>query len=135
MAALEDTWNFSPSKGNVVFCSAFDTWGFGLPKFVNLYVKRLGLNRGVLHKYLFEDYCFNDATKKISKYDSSDYSSKPMFASMVLDPLWNLYSACVVRGHVEQGAREFMSEFGVVLPPRDINVRDPRGTYVEYNTR
>lgn len=100
---LEDIWNFSPTKGNIIFASAFDTWGFSITKFINIYTRKLGLNRNVLQKYIFEDYCFNEETKKISKYDAADAALTPMFASMVLGPLWKIYETCITKGEVKEG--------------------------------
>lgn len=53
---LEEVWNFSPSKGNVIFASAFDTWGFSLTRFANLWAKKSGLNRNALQKYLWVSF-------------------------------------------------------------------------------
>lgn len=95
-------WNFEPDKGNVIFCSALDCWGFGVPKFATLLAKKLEINRNVLRKYIFEDYALNPATKKIVKLDTArtgtagEDEMKPMFATMVLDPLWQLYEAALV---------------------------------------
>jgi len=104
---LFQEWNFEPEKGNVIFCSALDCWGFGTAKFANIWSKRLGVNRNVLRKYLFEDYAFNATTKKIVKIDTSRGGSgneKPMFASMVLDPLWQLYEAALVEQDAPKAA-------------------------------
>ena len=104
---LFQEWNFEPEKGNVIFCSALDCWGFGTAKFANIWSKRLGVNRNVLRKYLFEDYAFNPTTKKIVKIDTSRGGSgneKPMFASMVLDPLWQLYEAALVEQDATKAA-------------------------------
>lgn len=98
---LFEQWNFEPDKGNVIFCSALDCWGFGVPKFATLWAKRLEINRNVLRKYIFEDYGLNPTTKKIVKLDTSrgvgEGEMKPMFAAMVLDPLWQLYEAALVQ--------------------------------------
>jgi ribosome assembly protein 1 len=89
-------WNFSPEKGNVIFASAIDSWGFSITKFSNMWAKKLGLNRNVLQKYFFEDYSFNSKTIKIVKYNAADSSMQPMFAEMILKPIWDLYEAAVV---------------------------------------
>lgn len=103
---LFQQWNFEPEKGNVIFCSALDCWGFGTAKFATMWSKRLGINRNVLRKYLFEDYTFNAATKKIVKIDTArgGGKEKPMFASMVLDPLWQLYEAALVQQDAAKAA-------------------------------
>ncbi len=99
-------WTFSPEKGNVVFAGALDCWGFGILKFANLWAKELGVNKNVLRKYLFEDYSFNTATKKISRCDPNDpQASRPMFASMVLDPIWKIYELALVNNEPEKAAK------------------------------
>lgn len=92
---LFNEWNFSPENGNVIFTAAVDCWGFSLMKFVNIWSKKLGLNKAVLKKYFFEDYSFNSTTKKIVSCDPADATAKPMFATMVLDPIWQLYDVAL----------------------------------------
>lgn len=122
-------WTFAPEKGNVVFTGALDCWGFGLAKFANLWAKELGVNKNVLRKYLFEDYSFNSVTKKITKCDPNDSnSSRPMFASMVLDPIWKVYELAIINQSPEKAAKMAMNKLKVEIPPREINPRDPRAT-------
>lgn len=97
---LVQEWKFSPEKGNVQFASALDCWSFGLMKFINFWHKKLGLNKNVLRKYLFEDYCLNIDTKKITKYDPSEYGKQPMFVTLVLEPLWEIYETIIIKGEL-----------------------------------
>lgn len=60
-------WSFEPDAGNVVFACAYDCWGFNVIKFAVLWAKKLGINKNVLQKYLFEDYYLNPTTKKLVK--------------------------------------------------------------------
>lgn len=108
---LIEHWRFSPDKGNIVFASAFDCWGFGVQKFVNVWSKKFGLNGAVLKKYIFEDYSFNPNTKKIVKCDPSDPNSQPMFASMVLGPIWQIYEAAILQSDPEKASK--MAKKGV----------------------
>lgn len=102
--ALLEEWRLAPEKGNVVFASALDCWGFGLGKFSTLWANKLGLNKNTLHKYFFEDYSLNVKDKKIVKYDpqNSGNGQKPMFAQMILDPIWQLYEATAVNPDLEK---------------------------------
>ena len=128
---LVEQWSFQPERGNVVFASALDCWGFGLMKFANMWAKRLDVSNKVLQKYLFDDYSFNASTKKITKHDPSAGradSFVPMFASMILEPLWQIYDVGVIQGDVERVAKMASKALGVSLAPREINVKDPRGT-------
>ena len=127
---LVEQWSFQPERGNVVFASALDCWGFGLMKFANMWAKKLGVSNKVLQKYLFDDYSFNAGTKKITKHDPSSSGAAdfvPMFASMILEPLWQLYDVGLTRGDVARVA-QMASMLGVSLAPREVNAKDPRGT-------
>jgi len=125
---LMGEWTFSPEKGNVIFASALDCWGFGLARFANMWAKKLGVNKNVLQKHMFEDFAFNAKTKKLVRCDPLDPSSQPMFATMVLEPLWQLYDAAVTQQNPEKAAKMAARGVGVDLPPREINPRDPRAT-------
>ena len=109
-ARIQDMWSFAPSNGNVLFASACDIWGFGVTKFVNYYARKFSLNRSVLQKYIFEDYSFNVQTSKIIKLDSQNRAAKPMFAEMILDPIWKVYELCMLRHDVSEAARWFAQE-------------------------
>jgi ribosome assembly protein 1 len=101
-------WTFSPEKGNVVFAGALDCWGFGLAKFVNLRSTEYGINRNTLRKYLFDDFSYNTATKKIVRCDPSNTGSddtRPMFATMVLDPIWKIYELALTNQEPEKAAK------------------------------
>ena len=109
-AKIEEMWSFVPSKGNVLFASAFDTWGFGIIKFVNYYARKFNLNRNVLQKYIFEDYSFNAQTCKVVKLDAQDRSTMRMFAEMILNPIWKVYDLCMVKHDVNEAAQWFTQE-------------------------
>ena len=102
---LISNWNFSPEKGNVIFASALDCWGFGTGRFATIWAQKLGVNRGTLMKYLFEDFSLNLKTKKIIRYDSQlDNGLLPMFAALILEPIWQLYQTCIVQQDPSQAA-------------------------------
>ena len=50
-----------------------------------------------------------------------------MFASMVLDPIWQLYGAAVTDQDPERAAA-MAAKIGVDVPQREVNKRDPRAT-------
>ena len=105
-------WTFSPESGNVLFASAIDCWGFGLAKFSNIWSQKLGINRNILHKHFFEDFSYNSKTKKLVKCNSENLStSEPLFAALILDPIWKLYDASVTQNNPEKAAK--MAERGV----------------------
>jgi ribosome assembly protein 1 len=108
--ALVEEWNFAPEKGNVVFSSALDCWGFGTLKFAALWSKKLGVNPKILNKYMFEDYYLNPDTKKIVKCDPEDPSNIPMFASLILEPIWQLYNAAMSEKDAQKAASIALNE-------------------------
>lgn len=121
-------WTFAPEKGNVQFASALDGWGFGLMKFINSWHKKLGLNKGILRKYLFEDYSLNLDSKKISKIDYADTQKQPMFATLVLEPIWKIYDMLILQQDLLGTVEYAKTELGIQLEKREINARDPRST-------
>jgi hypothetical protein len=76
-----------------------------------MYARKLGFNRKILQKYIFEDYAYNETTKKLVKYDMTDNSMKPMFAAMILEPIWKVYDMCITQqGQVQECVAWFASE-------------------------
>lgn len=122
-------WSFSPFNGNVLFASAIDSWGLNCLKFVNQLGNKYGLNKGVLKKYFFEDYCLNPETKKIIKYDSSS-DLLPMFPQYVLKPIWELYQKTICAPPNTFNSQEIVAfakeNMKVTLTERESKLRDPR---------
>ena len=66
-AEEEESWNFYPAKGNVVFASAYYNWGFTVPALArSLWRGRvLPFKPPVLRKLLFSDCRYNETTKEM----------------------------------------------------------------------
>jgi ribosome assembly protein 1 len=113
-----ENWQFAPEKGNVIFVSALDCWGFGLMKFAKFWSKKFGVNQNVLTKYLFDDYVFNQETKKIIKNDASNPQPgmNPMFVTMVLEPIWSLYEHGVINNCPEEAVNIAKNEVSRAIP-------------------
>jgi hypothetical protein len=60
-----------------------------------------------LQKYLFDDYAFNPTTKKITRIDpnGSGSSINPMFVTMILDPIWQMYDVTLNQQNGEKAAK------------------------------
>eukprot|EP00752_Nemacystus_decipiens_P007824 g6989.t1 len=122
-AALEE-WTFSPEHGNVVFCSALDGWGFGLGDFARLWAKRVGCKPRELRRMLWGSFVLNAKTKKVTKWTPTT-QAPPMFVSMILDPIWQLYDAAV-RDKNGAKAGRMAGKLGLEIPPRELASSDPR---------
>lgn len=87
---LETKLTFSPEKGNVLFASCVDCWGFSIFDFAQILSKKLGWKKGILEKVLWGEFYFNAKTKKIHMKPPTP-DSKPLFVQMVLENLWKVY--------------------------------------------
>ena len=92
---------FAPEKGNVVFASALDGWGFRVAKFAQLYGAKMGMKEANLRKVIWGDYYLDPKTKKIISYKHlRGRALKPLFVQFVLDNLWAVYDAVVIDPYV-----------------------------------
>ncbi|XP_051896621.1 elongation factor-like GTPase 1 isoform X2 [Pristis pectinata] len=127
-AGLEETDDshlyFAPEQGNVVFGSAIDGWGFRIEQFVQMYSEKVGIKAEVLLKTLWGDYYLNTKAKKIMKGAQSK-GKKPLFVQLVLENIWSLYEAVVVRRDKEK-INKIVNSLGLSILPRDSRHTDPR---------
>lgn len=88
---------FSPERGNVIFSSAIDGWGFRIGKFAQLYVAKLGLKEANLRRVLWGDFYLDPKTKRvISHRHLRGRNLKPLFVQFVLDNIWAVYENVVL---------------------------------------
>ncbi|XP_078386576.1 elongation factor-like GTPase 1 isoform X2 [Cetorhinus maximus] len=127
-AGLEETDDshlyFAPEQGNVVFGSAIDGWGFRIEQFVQMYSQKVGISTEVLLKTLWGDYYLNTKAKKIMKGAQSK-GKKPLFVQLVLENIWSLYEAVVVRRDKEK-IDKIVNSLGLTILPRDSRHTDPK---------
>lgn len=123
----EDELYFSPDKGNVVFASAIDCWGFTLESFSEILTKTIGFKKEVITKLLWGDYYFNKANKKVYKTPINS-NSKPMFVEFVLNNIYKLYKLALVEKNLESITKAANTLNAEVLKS-EINMFDknPRG--------
>lgn len=99
-SALEDSDDsslyFTPASGNVVFCSAYDGWAFGIRDFATTYAERLEMSVTDLEQVLWGDYYYN-AKKKCAVNGAQEKAKKPMFVQFILENIWSLYDTIAVR--------------------------------------
>ncbi|KAK9971344.1 hypothetical protein ABG768_024716 [Culter alburnus] len=127
-AGLEETDDsdlyFSPDRGNVVFASAIDGWGFRIHQFAEMYSQKMGIRFWVLLKTLWGDFYLNAKAKKIMKGAQSK-GKKPLFVQLVLDNIWSMYDAVVTRRDKEK-VEKMVTSLGVKVLPRDLKHSDPK---------
>lgn len=92
---------FAPERGNVIFASALDGWGFRVGKFAQLYSAKLGFKEANLRRVLWGDFYLDPKTKKvINQRQLKGRALKPLFVQIVLDNLWAVYKAVVISPYV-----------------------------------
>lgn len=88
---------FAPEKGNVIFASAIDGWGFRVGKFAQLYAAKLGMKEANLRRVLWGDFFLDPKTKKVISYKHlRGRALKPLFVQFVLENIWAVYDAVVL---------------------------------------
>ncbi|KAJ8398303.1 hypothetical protein AAFF_G00428730 [Aldrovandia affinis] len=115
---------FSPDQGNVVFASAIDGWGFSMQQFAQMYSQKMGIRSEVLLKTLWGDFYLNAKAKKIMKGAQSK-GKKPLFVQLVLDNIWSLYEAVVIRRDKEK-VEKMVASLGLKVAARDARHSDPK---------
>ncbi|KAF6775239.1 hypothetical protein AHF37_05615 [Paragonimus kellicotti] len=122
---------FSPDRGNVVFASAVDTWGFRPMDVLPTWSKRLDISVDQLKQVIWGDFYISRAGgsrtgKTVFKQGARAQSRKPVFVQLVLDSLWKAYQTLVVDGCQEELAN-MANKLGVQLDPRAVRNTDSRG--------
>ena len=70
---------FAPERGNVVFASAKDRWGFRIDAFVPWFSEKLGVPRRLLKKTLWGEYYWKPGTKKVLKCSARSRCDQPSY--------------------------------------------------------
>ncbi|KAK3919473.1 Elongation factor-like GTPase 1 [Frankliniella fusca] len=115
---------FSPEKGNVVFASAVDGWGFRVTDFAKVLSTKLGISEVVLNKTLWGDFYLNTKTKRIMR-GAQEKAKKPLFVQMVLENLWSVYENIVVRKDKEK-LQKIVDSLKIKLTTRDMRHTDAK---------
>lgn len=117
---------FSPEKNNVIFASAIDGWAFSINTFARIYLAKLGFSQNALAKTLWGDFYLDMKNKKVipgSKLKPSQANLKPLFVSLVLEQIWNVYDVCVVERD-EEKLEKIIGKLGAKISPRDLRSKD-----------
>ncbi|KAF5367596.1 hypothetical protein D9757_010647 [Collybiopsis confluens] len=125
---------FDPTKGNVIFASAIDGWGFRPSHFARLFAKKLfadqvkegkltaeGLREKEesLKKVMWGEWYFEPKTKRIVGPKGRKPGMKSLFVQIVLDNLWKVYDAVIGNPDPEK-VLKIISTLSLTLPPREL---------------
>ncbi|KAJ8501960.1 hypothetical protein ONZ51_g289 [Trametes cubensis] len=117
---------FAPERGNVVFASAIDGWGFRIGKFAHLYAVKLGIKEGNLRTVLWGDFYLDPKTKRvISHKHLRGRALKPLFVQFVLDNIWAVYDAVITNPNPDKVSK-IITTLGLKIPPREQKSKDTR---------
>ncbi|KAL0481969.1 ribosome assembly protein 1 [Acrasis kona] len=105
---------FSPSKGNVVFASAYHGWGFRINDFAEIFQKKMGMNKSVLQEALWGSHYLDVKTKKIRKKPARPNQDN-MFVQFILSNIYNAYD-CVLTNRNEEKMQKIISTLNLTLP-------------------
>lgn len=117
---------FTPEKNNVIFASAVDGWAFSINTFARIYLAKLGFSHKALLKTLWGEFYLDMKNKKVipgNKLKPSQSNLKPLFVSLILEQIWNIYDACVLERDDEK-VEKIVSKLGVKISPRDMRSKD-----------
>ena len=92
---------FAPEKGNVVFASAIDGWGFRIGKFAQLYASKLKIKEAKFKRVLWGDFYLDPKTKRVINYKQlKGRNLKPLFVQFILENIWAVYDAIILNPYV-----------------------------------
>ncbi|KAF9485896.1 translation elongation factor 2 [Pholiota conissans] len=117
---------FAPEKGNVIFASAIDGWGFRVSKFAQLYAQKLGIREGNLRRVLWGDYFLDPKTKRVISYKHlKGRALKPLFVQFVLENIWAVYDGVVINPNPDKVVK-IVNALNLKIQPRDLKSKDTR---------
>lgn len=92
---------FAPERGNVVFASAVDGWGFRVGKFAQIYAVKLDIKDKNFRTVLWGDFYLDPKTKRVISYKHlRGRALKPLFVQFVLDNIFAVYDAVLLNPYV-----------------------------------
>ncbi|KAG2383083.1 hypothetical protein C9374_004420 [Naegleria lovaniensis] len=113
---------FSPQKGNVLFASAYDGWGFRINEFADLFAKKMGMNKNTLQQTLWGDCYLNAKKKTISKKPLRD-DQPNMFVQFILQNIYNAYD-CVLVNRDEEKIKKMIQSLELNLSKAFLSKND-----------
>eukprot|EP00754_Rhynchopus_humris_P037096 Rhum_TRINITY_DN19199_c0_g1::Rhum_TRINITY_DN19199_c0_g1_i1::g.169332::m.169332/K14536/RIA1; ribosome assembly protein 1 len=96
----EEQW-FEPAKGNVIFASSVDGWGFTTANFARLYAQKLSWSEHALRTALWGEWYLDQKRKKIVS-SAPKAGSVPMCVRFVLEQIWKVYGCASIKDAEER---------------------------------
>ncbi|KAG8686215.1 Cytoplasmic GTPase/eEF2-like protein (ribosomal biogenesis), partial [Ceratobasidium sp. 395] len=117
---------FAPEKGNVIFASAIDGWGFRVGHFAQLYAAKLGIKENNLRRVLWGDFYIEPKTKRVISYKHlRGRNLKPLFVQFVLENIWAVYDSVIVNPNPDKVAK-ICTTLDIKVTPRDLRAKHTR---------
>lgn len=92
----DDALYFEPERGNVVFASAVDGWGFTVEDFAEFLAEKMGCKAAALRRCLWGDFFLTKEKGKMQVKPGAEAKGKPpMFARFVLQNIWDVYAVSI----------------------------------------
>jgi 116 kDa U5 small nuclear ribonucleoprotein component len=107
----------SPEKGNVAFASATMGWCFTLQSYAKFYANSYEVDPSELALRLWGDIFYNHKKKTFTK-KVIEPGSKRSFVSLVLEPIYKLYSHTISKD--PRPLKAFLAKLGIELKPSQL---------------
>ncbi|KAI6652468.1 Elongation factor-like GTPase 1 [Oopsacas minuta] len=108
---------FSPIKGNVIFASSLDGWGFSLEYFAQFFADKLGYSKKILAKTLWGDFYISNKVKRVLP-NAQAKGKWPLFATLILDTIWSIYQIAFLEKDISR-VDILVRKLGLVVHSRD----------------
>ncbi|EKM49571.1 uncharacterized protein PHACADRAFT_214132 [Phanerochaete carnosa HHB-10118-sp] len=117
---------FAPERGNVIFASAIDGWGFRIGKFAHLYAVKLGIKEANLRAVLWGDFYLDPKTKRIISHKHlRGRNLKPLFVQFVLENIYAVYDAVVTNPNPDK-VTKIVAALNLKIPPRELKSKETK---------
>ncbi|KAJ3774750.1 P-loop containing nucleoside triphosphate hydrolase protein [Lentinula raphanica] len=125
---------FDPARGNVIFASAIDSWGFRPSHFARIFARRLFAEQiqsgkitpealkekeESLKKVMWGEWYFDPKSKRVVGSKGKRPGMKTLFVQIVLENLWQVYDAVIGNPNPDK-VLKIISSLSLTLPPREI---------------
>ena len=122
----DDGQYFDPARGNVVFASAIDGWGFTLNQFASILSKKFKCRAAPLQNVLWGDYYMTKEKGKLRvKKGAAGKGKAPLFVVGVLQTIWDIYDGvCISKDKTKMA--KILKTLALKVSARDYQHPDPK---------